>query len=194
MLNRPPHEANIAEQLEHAIDGGSLKFDYFSPNEKHRFSVFTSAANTDRDSYYGGGQDPNAYGKTTDFTVMGGTQYMYSFGRCLFMPADLTAGLEYNRDHLEDNMWGYNRHTEQTVNIYSGFLQNEWKNEKWGILLGGRLDKHNMVDHVILVLVPTCVSTRQRMLTSGSVMLRASVLRKPLMKTCILKTSVVRFL
>ena len=46
-------------------------------------------------------------------------------------------------------MWGYNRHTEQTVNIYSGFLQNEWKNEKWGILLGGRLDKHNMVDHVI---------------------------------------------
>lgn len=39
MLNRPPHEANIAEQLEHAIDGGSLKFDYFSPNEKHRFSV-----------------------------------------------------------------------------------------------------------------------------------------------------------
>ena len=149
MLNRPPHEANIAEQLEHAIDGGSLKFDYFSPNEKHRFSVFTSAANTDRDSYYGGGQDPNAYGKTTDFTVMGGTQYMYSFGRCLFMPADLTAGLEYNRDHLEDNMWGYNRHTEQTVNIYSGFLQNEWKNEKWGILLGGRLDKHNMVDHVI---------------------------------------------
>ena len=149
LLNRPPHEANIAEQLEHAIDGGSLKFDYFSPNEKHRFSVFTSAANTDRDSYYGGGQDPNAYGKTTDFTVMGGTQYMYSFGRCLFMPADLTAGLEYNRDHLEDNMWGYNRHTEQTVNIYSGFLQNEWKNEKWGILLGGRLDKHNLIDHII---------------------------------------------
>lgn len=46
-------------------------------------------------------------------------------------------------------MWGYNRHTDQTVNIYSAFLQNEWKNDRWGILIGGRLDKHNMVDNVI---------------------------------------------
>ena len=65
------------------------------------------------------------------------------------MPSDLTAGLEYNRDRLKDNMWGYNRHTDQTVNIYSAFLQNEWKNDRWGILIGGRLDKHNMVDNVI---------------------------------------------
>ncbi len=34
MLDRPPHEAHIAEQLQHSIDGGSLKYDYFSPNEK----------------------------------------------------------------------------------------------------------------------------------------------------------------
>ena len=46
-------------------------------------------------------------------------------------------------------MWGYDRHTDQTVNIYSAFLQNEWKNDRWGILIGGRLDKHNMVDNVI---------------------------------------------
>lgn len=65
------------------------------------------------------------------------------------MPADLTAGLEYNRDNLKDDMWGYNRYTKQTVNIGSAFLQNEWKNEKWSILLGGRLDKHNLINHVI---------------------------------------------
>ncbi len=46
-------------------------------------------------------------------------------------------------------MWGYNRYTKQTVNIGSAFLQNEWKNEKWSILLGGRLDKHNLINHVI---------------------------------------------
>ena len=117
MLDRPPHEAHIAEQLQHSIDGGSLKYDYFSPNEKNRLSVFASAANTDRDSYYG--------------------------------PGNLTAGLEYNRDRLKDNMWGYDRHTDQTVKVYSAFLQNEWKNKHWGILIGGRLDKHNMVDDVI---------------------------------------------
>lgn len=149
LLNRPPHEADIAEQIQHSINGGGLKFDYFAPNEKHRLTVYTSAQHTDRDSYYGSKKDQNAYGKTTDLTFIGGSQYVYSFGKCLFMPADLTAGLEYNRDNLKDDMWGYNRYTKQTVNIGSAFLQNEWKNEKWSILLGGRLDKHNLIDHVI---------------------------------------------
>ena len=48
---------------------------------------------------------------------------MYSFGKCLFMPADLTAGLEYNQDNLKDDMWGYNRYTKQTVNIGSAFCR-----------------------------------------------------------------------
>ncbi len=148
-LDRPPHEADIAEQLQHAIDGGGLKFDYFSPNAKHRLSVYASAQNTDRDSYYGGGKDPNAYGKTTDLTFVGGTQYVYNSDRMLFMPADLTAGAEYSGDWLEDDMWGYDRYTKQRVNIGSFFLQNEWKNEHWSILLGGRLDKHNLIDHLI---------------------------------------------
>lgn len=149
MLARPPHEADIAEQLEHSIDGGGLKFDLYSSDYKHRLSVFTSAQNTDRDSYYGTGQDPNAYGKTTDLTFMAGTQYSYSFDKLLFMPSDLTAGLEYNYDHLNDEMVGYNRYTDQKVYIESLFLQNEWKNKKWSFLIGARMDKHNMIDNVI---------------------------------------------
>lgn len=131
LLNRPPHEANVAEQTEHSINGGGLKFDYFSPNEKHRFNVFASAQHINRDSYYGGGQDPNAYGNTTDLNWMAGSQYVYSFGKCIFMPADLTAGIEFNQDKLEDNMWGYHRTVDQKVNIGSAFFQNEWKNEHW---------------------------------------------------------------
>ena len=149
LLDRPPHEADIAEQLEHSIDGGGLKFDLFSSDYKHRLSVFTSAQNTDRDSYYGTTQDPNAYGKTTDLTFMAGTQYAYSFDKFLFMPSDLTAGLEYNYDHLKDEMIGYNRYTNQKVHIESLFLQNEWKNKMWSFLIGARMDKHNMIDNVI---------------------------------------------
>ena len=149
LLNRPPHEANIAEQVEHSINGGGLKFDYCSPDEKHRFNVFASAQHIDRNSYYGGGQDPNAYGKTNDLNWMAGSQYIYSFGKCIFMPSDLTVGIEFNQDKLKDNMWGYNRLVNQTVKIGSAFLQNEWKNDKWGILIGGRLDKHNLIDNII---------------------------------------------
>ena len=148
-LNLPPHEAMIAEQTKHGINTGGLKFDWFSKNQKHRLNAFASVQHINRESYYGAGMDPNAYGKTLDLTWVGGAQYIYKFEDCIFMPADLTAGLEYNEDYLRDNMWGYGRQTDQTVRIASAYAQNEWKNEKLGILIGGRLDKHNLMDGLI---------------------------------------------
>ncbi len=148
-LNLPPHEAMIAEQTMHGINTGGLKYDQFSQDQKHRFNAFVSLQHINRESYYGAGMDPNAYGKTVDFTWVGGAQYVHKFDKCIFMPSDLTAGLEYNEDYLSDNMWGYNRTTSQTVRIISAYAQNEWKNAQWGILIGGRLDKHNLIKKVI---------------------------------------------
>ena len=148
-LDLPPHEAMIAEQTEHGINTGGLKFDWFSKDQKHRLNAFVSMQHIGRESYYGAGQDPNAYGKTTDLTWVGGAQYVYKMGRCLVMPSDLTVGMEYNEDYLRDNMWGYDRITDQTVRIMSAYAQNEWKNERWGILVGGRLDKHSLMERLI---------------------------------------------
>jgi len=148
-IDLPPHEAMIAEQTRHGINTGGLKLDWFSKDQKHRLNAFASLQHISRDSYYGAGMDPNAYGKTTDLTWVGGAQYVFRAERCLFMPSDLTVGLEYNEDYLRDNMWGYDRVTDQTVRIVSAYAQNEWKNESWGILIGGRLDKHNLIDRVI---------------------------------------------
>lgn len=149
LLDRPPHETDITEQTEHSINSGSVKFDYFSPNEKHKVNVYASMQHIDRDSYYGGDHSLNAYGATTDLTWVVGSQYVYHFDRCLFLPADLTGGVEYNQDAMHDKMWGYNRYIDQTVRIAGAFLQNEWKNDHWSFLVGGRLDKHNLIDHVI---------------------------------------------
>ena len=148
-FNKPPHEADIAEQTDHSINGGGLKYDLFSKDYKHRFGAYASAQHTKRESYYGAGKDPNAYGSTTDMTAIVGSQYSYSFDRCLFMPAELTTGLEYNFDNLHDLMLGHDREVKQTTHIESVFLQNEWKNKRWSFLIGGRLDKHNLIDHVI---------------------------------------------
>ena len=148
-LDLPPHEAMIAEQTKHGINTGGLKFDWFSKDQKHRLNVFASLQHINRDSYYGAGMDPNAYGNTTDLTWVGGAQYVYKAEKCLFMPSDLTVGLEYNEDYLRDNMWGYDRTTDQTVRIVSAYAQNEWKNKQWGILIGGRLDKHNLIKDII---------------------------------------------
>ncbi len=149
LLNLPPHEADVAEAAEHNINGGGLKYDIYSRNYKHKVSIYGSAQYTERDSYYGAGKDPNAYGSTTDMTADAGTCYTYDFNHLWFMPASLAGGFEYNTDHLIDEAPGYHRSTDQTARIGSFFLQNEWKNEKMSILLGGRLDKHNMVEDVV---------------------------------------------
>ena len=148
-LHLPPHEAMIAEQTEHAINGGSLNFDIFTPNYKNKFNVYASLQNTNRDSYYGAGKDPYAYGKTHDLTIATGMQYVHNFDKLLFMPAEMTAGLEYNYDNLSDDAPGYNRYIDQQVHIGSAYFQNEWKNARWGFLIGARLEKHNLVKNLI---------------------------------------------
>ena len=148
-LDLPPHEAMIAEQTDHGINTGSVRFDWFSKDQKHRMNAFASLQHINRQSYYGAGMDPDAYGRTTDLTWVGGAQYIFKSDKCIFMPADLTLGLEYNEDYLRDNMSGYGRTTNQTVRIVSAYAQNEWKNSMWGILIGGRLDKHNLINGII---------------------------------------------
>lgn len=157
-LDQIAHVANVAEQVEHNIQGGGLTYDYFAPDEKNRLSAYFSFQTTARKSYYGGigeGTEEDieaaekAYGTTHDFTYVAGTQYVHSFSKLLFMPSDLTLGAEYNHDGLKDVILGYDRHFKQDVNIGSFFFQNEWKNKQWSFLLGGRLDKHNLMDHVI---------------------------------------------
>ena len=193
----PPHEANIAEQIEHTINGGSLAYDLFNPNGKGHFSAYASFQNVDRKSYYGGlgelasaaeGQKAlneayklglsldmseedaaklpddqqeilanaqaydkaqRAYNVTHNINYIAGAQYVHNFDRLLFMPADLTVGAEYSFDRIRDRSLGYNSLLEQRVRISSAFVQNEWKNAHWGLLLGGRLDKHNLISHLI---------------------------------------------
>lgn len=82
-LDLPPHETDITEQTDHNINGGGLKFDLFSTDYKHRLNLYASSQHTKRQSYYGAGKDPNAYGHTTDLTFIGGAQYVYDWTNCL---------------------------------------------------------------------------------------------------------------
>lgn len=149
VLDLPPHMAEIAEQIEHDIDGGSLRFDAFSADSRHRGNVYVSAQRISRDSYYGTGKDPDAYGKTKDLTAVVGAQYTYSFDKCLFMPAQFTVGGEYSYNDLDDHSIGFGRKLLQTVRTAGAFVQNEWRSDKFNIIVGGRLDKHSMIDKPI---------------------------------------------
>ncbi|MBQ3555696.1 MAG: TonB-dependent receptor [Bacteroidales bacterium] len=145
----PPHEAMIAEQTDHTINGGELSYDLFFKENRHKLSVYTSFQTTKRDSYYGAKQDPNAYGKTSDVVSVTGAQYSYKFDKLWFLPSELMVGGEYSYNKLIDNFTGYDHYVKQKVNIGSVFLQNEWRDDKWGFLVGVRMDKHNLVDKPI---------------------------------------------
>ena len=167
-LELPPFKAYIAEQVDSKIDVGTIKYDMFTPNSKHHFSIYASGQLVNRDSYYGGG-DPakdltgnetpeeiknynirmNSYGWTKDVTYSLGGQYNYSFDKLLFMPADITAGVEYNNDRLKDNSEYRLEDIDQGTNTKSVFAQNEWKTNTWSFLVGGRLDKHNMLTNAV---------------------------------------------
>lgn len=149
-LDLPAHEALIAEQTEHTNNSGSLSYDGQSQDGRQIWNAYASAQHIRRSSYYGTGKDPNAYGKTTDLTAVFGGQYSYKFDCLLFMPAQLTAGLEYNFDDLNDVSLGYDYKTSQKVRIFGSYLQNEWKNARWSLLAGVRMDKHSLISRPVL--------------------------------------------
>ncbi len=149
MLDSPAHEADLAEQLTHRINGGGLKYDLFSKDMKHHFNVYISAQNIARDSYFGTAQDLDAYGTTFDATILGGLQYTWNIDKFWFMPAEFTAGFEYNNNYLHDQMLGYERDLAQLSECYGLYAQNEWRNDIFSFLIGGRLDKHNKLENVV---------------------------------------------
>ena len=149
-INLPPHQATVAEQTDHNINGGGISFDIYNSDYSKKLNIFSSFQNTRRESYYGGNYDLNAYGQTTDITVVSSAQFIRSWNRLWFMPAEFVSGIEYTFNRLRDIAKGYDHDVCQTINIFSAYLQNEWRTDKWGFLIGGRIDKHNYIKNVII--------------------------------------------
>lgn len=139
-----PHEADIAEQLRHNIDAGSLAFDWYSADNRHFISAYSAIQHIGRESYFGAGRDTAAYGRSTDLTSNIGLQYRFSYP-CGLAKGDLTVGAEYNYNGLHDRMVGYNRDITQKVHVVGAYAQNEWKGKLWSVLVGARLEKHNLL-------------------------------------------------
>ncbi|MGL5681933.1 MAG: TonB-dependent receptor [Marinifilaceae bacterium] len=149
-LHLAPYQTEITEQAEHKIHGGGLDYKLFSKDYKQTLNLYTSIQYTDRASYYGSQRDTNAFGATTDLTALAGAQYTLNMDKFLFMPATFTAGTEFSHNQLHDVMVAYGRDLQQDINIYSAYIQNEWSKERFSLLIGGRMDKHSLLDKPIL--------------------------------------------
>jgi outer membrane receptor for ferrienterochelin and colicins len=131
MFTLPPHEADIAEQLDHATAGGSVSYEHAFDDGASRFAAYTSVRTTDRASYYGGtGGDPAMaseaalyYGTTSDIVGVGGVQLASRASSVFGIDGVVTAGLEFRRDHVNDAMPGYARSIDQRTDDAGAYAQ-----------------------------------------------------------------------
>lgn len=146
----PSPMAHISEGGEHDIHSASLKWDWLPASGLRHASLFASMQHVDRQSYYGERDDSEpfgtAYGYTQDLTLNYGALYSRHFDTLWFLPAEFTAGLEHTLDRLQDHTLDSPDTLHQHIGIASAYLQNEWKDSRWSILFGARMDKHTMID------------------------------------------------
>ncbi|MGB0294981.1 MAG: TonB-dependent receptor [Flavobacteriaceae bacterium] len=146
-LELAPPFTDITEELDHNTFIGGAEYEVFNSERTEKLQWYTSASYTNRDSYYGGlggartPQDSitanNAYGYTKDLAWVNGFQFTKNFKN----NDVLTAGTEYNITRTEDEIKGYNRLVDQSVNSLGTYIQYEWKpSESFIALVGTRYD------------------------------------------------------
>ncbi|WP_459212624.1 TonB-dependent receptor [Aquimarina rhabdastrellae] len=146
-LDLSPQFTDITEQLDHDTFLGGAEYEIQSKDLSNAFAVYTSASYTKRLSYYGGlgggrtAQDSilanNSFGNTKDLAWVNGAQYTKNFKN----EDVLTTGIEYNHSDTKDEILGYNRLIDQSVNTIGAYAQYEWKpTDKFTTLIGARFD------------------------------------------------------
>ncbi|MBS2213896.1 TonB-dependent receptor [Carboxylicivirga mesophila] len=158
------HEADLTEGVQHKINSGAINYDYFLGQNSH-LSVFASAQDVARSSYYGADQSLSDYGQTDGFTYSIGSQIASDFGK-----NTLLAGVEVLGDELKDQKLGYPDYEQpiyddtntfigfehapnttvanQDKLIYGVFAQYERQISAVKLSAGLRYDYYNITDNV----------------------------------------------
>ncbi len=174
LFDKPPHETDITEWLDHKIIGAQLGYELLSENQKNRYSVYVSGQKTVRNSYYGGGGnvaiptlDNNStaadsiavlqaftdreislkgYGLTNDYTFVAGFQFTHHIDSLFGRKASFVSGVENKNNNTVDEITGYNRLTDQQVNNLGVYTQLSFMPfKKTTLLLGLRYD-YNFIE------------------------------------------------
>lgn len=157
-LDLPAHEVFIAEEIKNKIVGGGLTYEYYSPSDKNKISLYSNIQNTLSNNYYGANQDPDGYGITKDITFLSGLQHNYKINQFLGGSLKLTSGAEYNFNKItEDRRNALVDFFKQETNTLGVFTQADWKVRKnLKILTGirGEYFESNIKDKSLFVLNP----------------------------------------
>lgn len=137
-LDRPPHEADIAEAIDTRRAAATVTW-LHAPSSRLDYRVTLSAADTRRDSYYGVGQDPLAYGDTR--SQLGVADVLVNRYAARHV---VSGGLQLTAERLRDRQPAYDRALDQRYQQVGAFVQDEWTMRPgWQLLTGLRVDAHS---------------------------------------------------
>lgn len=145
LLHLPADQANIAEQVDSARLGLGATW-FHSPGPRLDYRITVAAADMRRDSYYGTGKDPNAYGVTDNRLVLVDSQVNQYAGR-----HTISWGGQLSWDDLRDLLPGYGRFTDAAYRNVGLFVQDDWSFAKgWQLVYGLRADRHSTLDRTVV--------------------------------------------
>ena len=143
-LHLPPDRAEIAEWIDTRRVGASTTW-FHGVSASMDYRVTLAVADTHRDSYYGTGQDPNAFGVTDSRLFLADSQVNQYLGR-----HTLTWGAQATWEDLQDEQPAYDRFTDDVYRNVGLFAQDAWAFARgWELVYGLRADKHSAVDRVV---------------------------------------------
>lgn len=144
-IDQAPENTELTEQIETRRLGLAIGYLHtVSPRFDYRLGA--SYSHTRRDSYYGGGFDPNAYGDTVNpLWIVDGQSNLY------LDHGTVTAGAQYSRDRVDDRQPGYGRFLNETHTNWGLYLQEDRRLGR-GITLvyGLRADDHSALSDAVL--------------------------------------------
>jgi len=144
-LDLEPHEADIAESIRSRRQSVGATW-FHTRGKALDYRVSGSWSGTWRDSYYGTGRDPNAYGDTTSQLAVVDTQVNQYVGA-----HTLSSGFQFSKEGLRDDQPAYGRSTDVSYANAGFFLQDDWAlGRGWEVIYGARADHHTAVDRMIV--------------------------------------------
>jgi len=162
LVDKAAHLALQSEERTHNVWMGSLDYQINFNDNKSSFISYAAWQNTARDHYTGIFPDESAaisahlvappYGVSNTKTLQGGVQLNHKLDQFIGKSTNtLTLGAEYLVDDTYDEIESYNYLIDQLTKDLGIFMQSDWEIlPSLNILSGVRVDKHNLVDRLIV--------------------------------------------
>jgi len=161
MVKKAPYFALQSEERTHDVYVGNIDYQINFNDNNSSIITYVATQYTGRDHYTGIFPDEATeiqnhlenppYGTSTTTTFQGGVQFNHKFEEFLKGNNVFTVGGEFVQDDVLDEIEAYNYKIDQLTQNIGLFFQSDWEiTDKVNLLSGIRLDKHNLLDKVVV--------------------------------------------